>query len=191
MHLFLLLLYFIPACFAAIVTVFVGANEDGSAGLVILPNIIHAQVGDTVQFQFRGGNHTITQSSFSAPCSQIFNTATQKKGIDSGFMKFDNTTGQIGVFSLAITQVDTPIWLFCAQTGHCKKGMVAAINPQDTGDKTFAAFQAQLASAAEPGYGVTADFTPPTANTPNPNSALGHAFDFSLMAGVLLVYFIL
>jgi len=33
--------------------------------------------------------------------------------------------------------------------------MVAAINPKEGGDKNFAAFQAQLASAAEPGYGVT------------------------------------
>jgi len=146
----------------AVLSVFVGVNEDGSPGPVIRPQIINAQVGDTVQFLFKGGNHTITQSSFSAPCTQIFNTVTQKKGIDSGFIPYVSTSDSVGIFSLSITQVDSPIWLFCAQSGHCKNGMVAAINPKQTGEKTFTAFQNQLATAAEPAYGVTANFTPPS-----------------------------
>jgi len=34
-----------------------------------------------------------------------------------------------------------PMWFYCAQTGHCKSGMVFAINPPTSGDKTFQAYK--------------------------------------------------
>ena len=43
----------------------------GSAGLVYSPEYITANVGDTVVFQFGTKNHTLTQSSFAQPCSQM------------------------------------------------------------------------------------------------------------------------
>lgn len=49
---------------AANITVIVGADESGSPGLVFTPQVVNAAVGDFVNFEFRGGNHTVTQSSF-------------------------------------------------------------------------------------------------------------------------------
>lgn len=42
--------------------------------------------------------------------------------------------------------------------------MYGAINPPATGDKTFAAFAASIPDADEPGFGITAPFTPPSAD---------------------------
>jgi plastocyanin len=146
------------------ITVIVGANSTGSPALVFNPQVITANVGDIINFEFHGGNHTVTQSSFANPCTQQFNTVTQQNGFTSPFMPFDAASGQIGVFTLEVTQTANPIWFFCARVPHCHSGMYGAINPPTTGAKTFAAFAASVPNSAEPGFGVTAPFTPTTAN---------------------------
>lgn len=159
------------ACLAAVapalaanITVVVGASESGAAGLVFRPQVITAAVGDLVNFEFRGGNHTVTQSSFANPCTQQFNTVTQQNGFTSPFMPYDANSGVVGVYTLEITQVASPVWFFCARAPHCKGGMYGAINPPTTGERTFEAFAASVPNADEPGFGVTAPFTPPSAS---------------------------
>lgn len=146
------------------ITVIVGADATGAPALVFNPQVITAAVGDMINFEFHGGNHTVTQSSFTNPCTQQFNTVTQQNGFTSPFMPFDAASGQIGVFTLEVTQTANPIWFFCARKPHCKGGMYGAINPPTTGAKTFAAFAASVPNADEPGFGVTAPFTPTPAN---------------------------
>lgn len=153
----------VPAL-AANITVLVGMSQNGTVGTVFDPQVVTANVGDFVNYEFRAGNHTVTQSSFADPCTQQFNTVTQQNGFTSPFMPFDATTGQIGVFTLEVTQTTTPIWFFCAHTGHCKLGMFGAINPPTTGNKTFAAFAALVPSSNDPAFGTTAPFTPATTN---------------------------
>ncbi|CAG7847748.1 SubName: Full=Uncharacterized protein {ECO:0000313/EMBL:CCA69520.1} [Serendipita indica DSM 11827] len=121
-----------------------------------------ADVGDFINFEFRGGNHTVTQSSFANPCTQQFNTVTQQNGFTSPFMPYNAASGQIGVFTLEVTQTANPIWFFCARKPHCKGGMYGAINPPTTPGRTFADFAAAVPNADEPGFGVTAPFTPTT-----------------------------
>jgi len=154
----------VPAL-AANITVTVGASQNGTAGLIFDPQVITAAVGDFINFEFRGGNHTVTQSSFTNPCTQQFNTVTQQNGFSSPFMPFDATSGQIGVFTLEVTQTTSPIWFFCARKPHCHGGMYGAINPPTTGAKTFAAFAASVPASQEPGFGTTAPFTPTTSNS--------------------------
>jgi len=154
----------VPA-FAANITVVVGADQTGAPALVFNPQVITASVGDFINFEFHGGNHTVTQSSFANPCTQQFNTVTQQNGFSSPFMPFDSGSNQIGVFTLEVTQTTSPIWFFCAQTGHCHDGMYGAINPPTTGNKTFAAFAASVPNSNDPGFGITAPFTPTSANS--------------------------
>jgi len=154
---------FAAATTAANITVKVGENEGGEKGVFFSPQVITAQVGDLVNFEFRGGNHTVTQSSFAVPCTQQFNTVTQQPGFTSPFIPFDAASGEIGVYTLEVTQTTAPIWFFCGRPPHCKGGMFGAINPPTTGERTFEAFTANVADAAEPGLGTTADFTPPGA----------------------------
>jgi plastocyanin len=106
----------------------------GTAGLVYTPSSINASVGDIVQFNFESKNHTVTQSSFAAPCIKSVG------GFDSGFMpNINNTVSPAPMLQFQVT-TSTPIWMFCAQTGHCGDGMVFSINP--TAAKSQAAFEA-------------------------------------------------
>jgi len=112
----------LAACvWAANITVTVG---DG--GLTFTPNTVNASAGDIVVFQFFPGNHTATQSTFASPCTRL------SSGADSGF--------QAASAEYAFTVSDTtPFWFYCRQSGHCKSGMVFAVNPTD--NETFDAFQ--------------------------------------------------
>ena len=89
---------------------------------------------------------TVTQSSFANPCacqstslrsshtpitnltvtvttiSGTFNTATNKTGFNSGFIPFDPASRQVGVYSLEVSDPNTPIWFFCGRPPHCKRG---------------------------------------------------------------------
>jgi hypothetical protein len=112
------------------------------------------------------GNHTVTQSSFATPCSEL---DANTMPFDSGFMPVntsatsDNSSIQmIPSVSFQVMNTSAPMWFYCKQTGygsflfrfqnkaiwlinhnvacsHCEQGMVFAINP--TASKTFAAFQ--------------------------------------------------
>lgn len=92
--------------------------------------------GDIVSFQFVSKNHSVTQSSFLAPCTA--------NGVSSGFQDAENLTGpDFPTWSITIENNTNPLWFFCAQTTanstHCQSGMVFAINP--TATKNFTAFQ--------------------------------------------------
>ncbi|KII89138.1 hypothetical protein PLICRDRAFT_40770 [Plicaturopsis crispa FD-325 SS-3] len=116
-------------------TVLVGNNQ----GLTYEPSSVNASVGDTIEFQFISKNHTVTQSTFAAPCE---NMTTPTAGIDSGFMPVsaNATGGQVPAWSFTLNNASAPLWFYCRQTGHCQKGMVFAVNP--TAAKSFEAFQA-------------------------------------------------
>jgi len=156
---------------AANITVFVGASKDGTPGLKFDPQQLTAQKGDIVNFEFRGGNHTVTQSSFANPCAWQFNTATKQNGFNSGFVPYSNTSRQIGVYSVEVTDATTPIWFFCGRQTHCKGGMYGAINAPTTGNKTFTQFAANVQTTNEPGLGVTVPFNPPNASSSSSPSA--------------------
>lgn len=106
------------------VSVIVGRN-----GTTFQPNNIRAAVGDAVQFQFMGGNHTVTQSTFDNPCSPINNFVKNVTGVHSGYVPFAASAamGQVPVYTIMINNTN-PMWLYCAQAKHCQNGMVMVIN---------------------------------------------------------------
>jgi len=158
--------------YAANIIVFVGAGKDGQTGLKFDPQQIVAAKGDIISFEFRGGNHTVTQSSFANPCAWQLNTATNKTGFNSGFIPYDAASRQVGVYSLEVSDPNTPIWFFCGRPPHCKNGMYGAINPPSTGNRTFTAFANNVQTTEEPGLGVTVPFTPPTASSSSSGAAV-------------------
>ncbi|KAH9989073.1 Cupredoxin, partial [Russula compacta] len=85
------------------------------------PNQVNASVGDTVEFIFMPKNHTVTQSSFAAPCQPMAN------GLDSNFQPVAPNASNVPSFTVPVNAT-TPLWFFCKQTGHCEQGMVFAIN---------------------------------------------------------------
>jgi plastocyanin len=57
----------------------------GPNTLTFSPSNITAQVGDTIVFQFKQKNHTVTQSTFAEPCISLTKTSTSGQvGFDSG-----------------------------------------------------------------------------------------------------------
>ncbi|RPB25041.1 hypothetical protein L211DRAFT_783954, partial [Terfezia boudieri ATCC MYA-4762] len=97
------------------------------------PSFVFAKPGDTILFEFLQANHTLTQSSFLKPCSQL------PGGVDSGFKP--NFQGERGLqtFTFKVPAGNDPLWFYCKQGKHCSRiGMVFAINP--TVEKDFTTF---------------------------------------------------
>ncbi|KAI1745364.1 Cupredoxin [Xylaria scruposa] len=117
----------------------------GSAGLAYSPPEVKAAVGDMVVFTFMSTNHTVTQSTFAAPCDPMAG------GMDSGFQpNKDNAVVPAPQVAMQVMTTE-PIWFYCKQTGHCGKGMVFSINPSAA--KTQAMFQAMAIQQKGQGAG--------------------------------------
>ncbi|KAG8894879.1 hypothetical protein FRB99_000939 [Tulasnella sp. 403] len=147
-----------PLASAAIIDVFVG----GTGILKFTPESVTANVGDSVRFTFGPKNHTVTQSSFANPCAPLAG------GFFSGYMPVA-ATQTTGMPQFYIPVTDTkPIWAFCSQTGHCKQGMVFAINaPPAPAANSFDNFKAAAmgGAVAQPGVSqpaVTSSAAPVT-----------------------------
>ncbi|KAI0002044.1 hypothetical protein BJV77DRAFT_32081 [Russula vinacea] len=129
---------------AAAVTTYQISVSNDSAALLFDPSYITAEVGDIVEFTFHPKNHSVTQSSFPAPCTPL------EGGFDTGFNPVANGTSDSALPTRQFTVNDTnPIWIHCRQAAntaasHCGKGMVFAVNPgADGSNNSFANFKAE------------------------------------------------
>jgi len=114
----------------------------GGGPLTFQPANITAQPGDTVTFEFHVKNHTVTQSSFAAPCQKLASTSTSGQvGFDSGFMPVAAGATTFPTFTVQVNDT-APIWAYCRQAGHCGQGMVFAVNANESSPKSFEAFEA-------------------------------------------------
>jgi plastocyanin len=107
-------------------TVHIVTVGSASGAIAYSPNNIKAAVGDMVQFQFAGGNHTVTQSTFDEPCQPIAMNSNVT-GFFSGFIPVAASTPNTAAYTIAINNT-TPIWVYCSQGTHCQKGMNLVIN---------------------------------------------------------------
>lgn len=106
------------------------------------PSNITAQVGDTITFEFHQKNHTITASSFDAPCRALaLTSSTGQVGFDSGFNPVADGATDFPTYTIRVNDTN-PIWAYCRQGNHCGQGMVFSANAVESGPKNFAAFQA-------------------------------------------------
>ncbi|RDX46854.1 hypothetical protein OH76DRAFT_805649 [Lentinus brumalis] len=118
----------------------------GSGALTYTPNQLTGVAnGDVVQFQFLDKNHTVTQSTFAAPCSNITDATGTVTGVDSGFQFVDPAATSFPVWQITVNNASTPLWFYCRQAKHCQAGMVFAVNP--TAEKTFDAFKTNAAAS--------------------------------------------
>jgi len=112
----------------------------GPGQLIFTPSNITAQVGDTVTFEFRQKNHTVTASSFANPCSPLAPTDTT--AFDSGFLPVADGATTFPTFVVQVKDTK-PIWAYCRQSSHCSQGMVFSVNAVESGPNNFAAFLAK------------------------------------------------
>ena len=99
-----------------------------NGSLTYSPNNIKVNPGEFVQFQFAAGNHTVTQSTFDAPCQPV-SMHSNLTGFHSGFQPAAASAamGMIPTYTIQVNST-TPIWVYCAQGRHCENGMVMVIN---------------------------------------------------------------
>ncbi|CDO76443.1 hypothetical protein BN946_scf184781.g20 [Trametes cinnabarina] len=90
----------------------VKVGENGT--LTYDPPTVNAQNGDTIEFQFLSKNHTVTQSTFAAPCSNI-TTNGVVTGVDSGFQFVPANATSFPVWSITVNNASTPLWFYCRQ----------------------------------------------------------------------------
>ncbi|KAI0797555.1 Cupredoxin [Abortiporus biennis] len=143
--------------------------------LTYSPSELTVASGDTVSFQFLSKNHTVTQSTFASPCSNMTN-ADGTPGVDSGFQFVANGTTTFQQWTITINNASAPMWFYCRQAtpvSHCQKGMVFALNP--TAQKSFAAFQAaaMATTAANTTTGTTSNTTTGSTGTTGSTTASG------------------
>jgi hypothetical protein len=108
-----------PSNTGTIHSVIVGADGE----LKYKDNQVIAQIGDIIRFDFNSTNHTVTQSSLLEPCKPLAG------GFNTGFNQFNNQSKTGLIFRDFKVEVSTPLWFYCAQGAHCKKGMVLGVNP--------------------------------------------------------------
>ncbi|KFY15531.1 hypothetical protein V492_01929 [Pseudogymnoascus sp. VKM F-4246] len=113
--------------------------------LTFSPNNLQAEVGDMVQFQFGVGNHTVTQSTFDAPCLPM-GAGSNTTAISTGFMPVAADATTAPLYTIPIVD-KTPIWLYCAQGKHCQNGMVMVIN-ENTAKNASRSLDAYIAGSA-------------------------------------------
>ncbi|THH00941.1 hypothetical protein EW026_g1652, partial [Hermanssonia centrifuga] len=89
---------------------------DANTKPVFDPPVVNAVSGDTILFGFGSGNHTVTQSSFTDPC-----TTLPSPSFDSGFVTatVNEAAQQIEVFLVNITDanVGQPLWFYSRGEG--------------------------------------------------------------------------
>ena len=104
-------------------------SPNGTAGTIFSPDRVVAPVGSMVQFQFMGGNHTVTQSSLADPCVPLSESNSSAPSFHSGYVPAMNNqeTGEVPVYTIMINDTK-PIWAYCAQGKHCQAGMSMVIN---------------------------------------------------------------
>ncbi|GAB1319404.1 hypothetical protein MFIFM68171_09614 [Madurella fahalii] len=115
----------------------------GRAGLRFDPAEIRGHMGDVIEFRFWPRNHSVVAGDFENACQPL-----EDGGFFSGFFPTALDTVNDRVFRVTITH-DNPVPIYCSQNNgqHCKNGMVAVINPRDSGSQTLNAYR-RLASEA-------------------------------------------
>jgi plastocyanin len=145
------------------------------------PNNLKVNPGEFVQFQFAAGNHTVTQSTFDAPCQPV-SMHSNLTGFHSGFQPATASLsmGMIPTYTIQVNST-APIWVYCAQGRHCENGMVMVINENTAlnSSRSLAGYRANAANAttllpaggANGGGGTTGGTTGTTTPGTNTDSA--------------------
>lgn len=156
----------------------------GAGGLVFDPPRISALPRDTIVFEFRAKNHTVTQSSFEDPCRRL--NANGEQGFDSGFIPVAADATAFPTWNYTVKDT-APVWAYCAQTAatsHCGAGMVFAINSDESSGRSFNAFK----NVAQTLNGTAAAQTADTTGTDN--GAVSVRGGLALGVGALSALFI-
>lgn len=120
----------------AVATVTVGL-EKGTVLKFDPPYLPKVAAGQTIHFDFRAVNHTLTESSLANPCTKLEGTE-----VDTNFQNVNkDDIPEFKPFDLTIDS-DKTRYFYCKQAnktpnGHCSKGMVFAVNIDEATFRQF------------------------------------------------------
>ncbi|EPE28807.1 Cupredoxin [Glarea lozoyensis ATCC 20868] len=171
------ILAFAAAASAVTIPVQVGVVSPDKPN-IFSPEDITAEVGDIIEFKFNPKNHTVTQSSFAAPCKPI------SGGFFSEFVPVPVGQTSSTTFQITVTSRD-PIWFYCSQTTgkHCQNGMVGAINAPKEGAKTLALYKEGAAALKNQNLTDTAPTTGKSQSIALPPPAAGNGTAVTSVTG--------
>jgi len=156
------------------------------------PSNIRVNAGEMVQFQFMGGNHTATASTFDQPCQPASQFSPNVTGFHSGFIPAaaSSAMGQIATYTIMVNDTK-PIWVYCAQGNHCEKGMSMVINEnQADPTKSIEAYRQNAAQAQTVIPGTQGTNGQPGQPGINAGSALSVPSTLSLLAFFASAFFL-
>jgi plastocyanin len=109
---------------AATFTVRVG---DGSNTFV--PDVVQANPGDIIEFDFYPQNHSVARAEYLKPCIPYEDTGVGKVGFFSGFHPVDAILNSPPKWRVRVND-SNPVFYYCTAPGSCiNYQMVGVINP--------------------------------------------------------------
>lgn len=131
---------FIAQTAAEDIYILVGAPNSTN---VYEPNSVAAEIGDVIIFQFLGGNHSATQSTFYAPCKPSHQSDPTINGFDSG-MRYTPSNQSITTLVVPIgpEHINITTWFYDAAPGACgwDESAVGGINLREGSNETIAGY---------------------------------------------------
>lgn len=101
----------------------------GKATNQFTPDVIQADVGDIVEFDFFPPNHSVVRAEYEYPCVPYELTGKGKVGFFSNFKPVDAILSNPPKFSVRVND-SNPVFFYCSAPGSCiDYQMVGVINP--------------------------------------------------------------
>lgn len=106
--------------------------QEKQGGNTFVPDVVLAEAGDTILFQFYPTNHSVIRAEYGYPCIPYEDTGVDKVGFFSGFKPVDAILTDPPTWTLLINDTD-PVFYYCGAPGSCiNYEMVGVINPNAT-----------------------------------------------------------
>ncbi|KAI5783645.1 hypothetical protein EDC01DRAFT_215697 [Geopyxis carbonaria] len=107
---------------------------------------IDAKAGDRIDFTFLRNMHSVTESTFTNPCTPKGNSTFMPTGPIKNTENAVDAEKFVRSFTVPADNNGAPIWFYCGVADHCNKGMVFAINPGNKFDQFVANAAADIKS---------------------------------------------
>lgn len=147
------------------IVITVGGNTTDNGTTTFVPQRVDATRGDVVVFnctllpflplsrsdseKVTNGNHTATESTFSAPCIPAHETNETINGFDSGFRNTQpGTVGTILTVPITYENENHTFWFYDYNT--CGEGGVGVINNNESSGETLAGFTVRMLAVFTP-----------------------------------------
>ncbi|PVI04493.1 hypothetical protein DM02DRAFT_692266 [Periconia macrospinosa] len=172
--------------------------EVGKADHKFRPNVVLADIGDTIEFTFYPQNHSVVRAEYKRPCIPIEHSNPSQQGFFSGFHAVDAILANPPTYSIRINDT-SPIFFYCSAPASCiKYGMVGVINPNTSVSlTTHREFALNSSYMLQPGESFPSEISvvssaasssdsKSTSSNPNNTAPVGNKLSGGGIAGIII-----